>query len=140
MAIVKHAKKLSRQDPAASLPPALLPVGGGVGGRVLRGEAGNQNTGEHLWHLSWETGRVCSSVKAAEEDEAVRGEKAAPPVGLILWLSQRPRRRGLRFLCGNEVPAWRDGITPVTAVFRRALQDAWPYRREEVVSCVSGWL
>lgn len=87
-------QKSKRQNPATSLPPALLPAGGGVGGRVLRGEAGNQNTGEHLWHLSWETGRVCSSVKAAEEDEAVLGEKAAPPVGLILWLSQRPRRRG----------------------------------------------
>lgn len=100
-------KRVSSQNPAASLSPVLLPAGGRVGGRVLRGEAENQHIGEHLWHLSWEKGQVCSSVRAAEEDEeAVRVEKAAPAVRAHPLAEPETQAPGLRFLCGKEVPAW----------------------------------
>lgn len=99
-------KKVSRPNPAASLSPALLRAGGRVGGRVLRGEGGYQHIGEHLRHLSWETGRVCGNVKAAEEDEGNRAGKPAPPVRAHPLAEPETQAPGLCFLCENEVPAW----------------------------------
>lgn len=87
-------------------------------------------------------GWVCSSFEAAEEEEAVCVKAAfLPHLGAHPLAQRETQTLGLQFLSGNEVLGRGGAITmPVTAVFRWGSQGVWPYRKEEIVSCFSGWL